>query len=205
MAKATETDNDIVHRLRNHIQIVGGLLRLHVDHIEEVKALALLRKLRTRLAALEETSFLTVERPHEPAVVRPVIESIATAVGKIYDDRSRHRCIVEGGDFRLHAVELAIAGQIFAEYLSTIYSRRSMRDVATDVVATLRRDAAGLVSMSVRDLNFAAGEDVETVDPLSSKIISALLASLGGEAQFDGAFVFDARLAFKARLEPPVG
>src|SRR5579863_7219228 len=61
MAKTTESDNDIVHRLRNHIQIVGGLLRLHADHVEEAKAWDLLRKLRTRLAALEETSFLTVE------------------------------------------------------------------------------------------------------------------------------------------------
>jgi hypothetical protein len=45
---------------------------------------------------------------------------------------------------------------------------------------------------------------VEPVDPLSSKIIFALLASLGGEAQFDAPSVFDARLTFKARVEPAV-
>jgi len=202
MMKTTETDNDIVHRLRNHIQIVGALLRLHIDHVEEAKALELLRKLRTRLAALEETSFLTVERPHEPAAVRPVIEAIAIAVNRIYDDRSRHRCVVAGDDFRLNAAELAVLGQIFAEYLSTIYSRRALRDVATDVVATIDRTADGVVSMSVRDLNFAPGEDAEPVDPLTSKMMSALVASTGGEAQFDGAFVFDARLVFQARAEP---
>jgi hypothetical protein len=134
--------------------------------------------------------------------VRPVIEAIAIAVHRIYDDRSRHRCVVAGGDFRLNAAELAVLGQIFAEYLSTIYSRRALRDVATDVVATIDRTADGLVSMSVRDLNFITGEDSEPVDPLTSKMMSALVASTGGEAQFDGAFVFDARLVFKARAEP---
>jgi two-component sensor histidine kinase len=202
MAKTPETDNDIIHRLRNHIQIVGGLLRLHDDYVEEEKALELLRKLRTRLAALEETSFLTVERPHEAAAVRPVIEAMASAVGRIYDDRSRHRCVVDRGDFRLDAIELAVVGQIFAEFLSTIYSRRSLRDVATDVVTTIEHGADGLVTMSVRDLNFTPGQEAEPVDPLTSKMISALVDSIGGEAQFDEARVFDARFAFKARVEP---
>ena len=202
MAKTTETDNDIVHRLRNHIQIVGALLRLHADRVEEGKALDLLRKLRARLAALEETSFLTVARPHDPAAVRPVIEAIASAIGRIYDDRSRHRCVVEGGDFRLDVVELAAAGQIFAEYLSNIYSRRSLRDVATDVVVTIGHDAAGVVSMSVRDLNFVAGQEAEPVDPLTARMMSALLGGIAGEAQFDQASVFNASLTFKARMAP---
>ena len=202
MAKTTESDNDIIHRLRNHIQIIGGLLRLHADHVDEAKAMELLRKLRTRLTALEETSFLTVERPNEPAAVRPVIEAISHAVGRIYHDRSKHRCVVEGGNFRMNAAELAVAGQIFAECLSTIYSRRSLRDVATDVVTTIGHAVDGVVSMSVRDLNFAPGEEAEAVDPLTSKMMSALVGSIGGQAQFDGASVFDAHLIFKARVTP---
>ncbi len=202
MAKTTESDNDIVHRLRNHIQIVGGLLRLHADHVEEAKAWDLLRKLRTRLAALEETSFLTVERPHEPAAMRPVVEAITNAVGRIYGDQSRRRCVIDGGDFRLDAVELAVAGQIFAEYLSTIYSRRSSRDVTTDVVATIAHDVNGVVTIAVRDLISDPGRDAAPVDPLTSKIVFALVDSIGGDARFDGASAFDASLTFKARVEP---
>jgi hypothetical protein len=34
--------------------------------------------------------------------------------------------------------------------------------------------------------------------------VFALVGSISGEAQFDAASVFDARLTFKARVEPPV-
>jgi hypothetical protein len=138
--------------------------------------------------------------------VRPVIEAIASAIARIYDDRSRHRCVVAGDDFRLDAVELAVVGQIFAEYLSTIYSRRSLRDVATDVVATIGQDAAGVVSMSVRDLNFVAEREAEEpVDRLTARMMSALLGGIAGDAQFDDASVFNARLTFKARVAPTAG
>ncbi len=205
MAENTESDNGVVHRLRNHIQIVGGLLRLHADHVEEAKALDLFRKLRTRLAVLEATSFLVIERPHQPAAVRPMVESIAIAVGRIYDEQNRHRCAIDGGDFRLDAVALAVAGQIFAEYLSTMHSRRSLRGVPTDIVAAIDFDAEGVVTLSVRDRNFVSGGRAEAVDPLTAKMVSALAGSIGGEAQFDGDAVFDARLTFKARVEPGVG
>lgn len=202
MANPTEGDPDFVHRVRNHIQNLASLLHLHAGHVDETNARDLHRKMRARLATMAQISLLTVERPHEPAAAAPLIEAVANAIGRIYDGLENDGCVLDIDDFALSALDLAVVGQIFGEYLSNIYSRAASRHGRTAVVVRITRAADGAVSMSVRDERYAAGQNAEPVDPLTARITSGLVAALGGEAQFDGDAIFDARLTFKERDLP---
>ena len=188
--------SEAAHQFRNHIQIIASLLHLHAGHLRSENVSDLLKKLQMRLEVAAETVLLTVGAPSDDAAALRLLEVIDKVVARIYRDDRRGAATFKIINLRTNAVTLATIGQIFAELLSNIYCRPGA--AAKPVAVKIDRGADDRVTLSVRVVGVVPDENLEAVDPLTSKLIAGLAASVGGEIHFDKEAIYDARLTFFA-------
>ena len=191
--------DESAQRFRSHFQIVISLLSLHAQYEESASRPDFLKKLRMRMALMAETFPLAIAAPEQKASPGEPLEALAKIVAGVYEPRNAWECELAVGDIAIDPPTLATLGQIFAEFLSNLYSRPLPANAPNRIVAKVSADAAGRIALSVRDANFTPDGPVEPVDLLTSRIILELARSLGGEARFDGRYIYDARLIFPKR------
>jgi two-component sensor histidine kinase len=175
---------------RGHMQRAISLLNLHIQYQENANDPDFLKKLRMRMELLAEAVPRASERQTTMAETFAAAEGI---IARIYDPDGRHTCIYTLDDRSVDQSTLATLGQIFAEFLSNIYSRATPENAPRQVEAKFSVDA-GQGSLRVRD---AAAASTEPLDQLTVRVIGELARSLDGAARFDGANIHDAELTFR--------
>jgi two-component sensor histidine kinase len=175
---------------RGHMQRAISLLNLHIQYQESANDPDFLKKLRMRMELLAEA--LAIQASEQKATMAETFAAIEGIVARIYDPEGRNDCAYTLDDRSIDQPTLATLGQIFAEFLSNIYSRAAPGSHSCRVEATFSVDA-GQGRLRVRA---AAGAPTKPLDQLTSRVIGELARSLDGAARFDGPNIHDAELTF---------
>jgi two-component sensor histidine kinase len=176
---------------RGHMQRAISLLNLHIQYQENANDPDFLKKLRMRMELLAEALPRASERQTTMAETFAAAEGI---IARIYDPDGRNTCIYTLDDRSVDQPTLATLGQIFAEFLSNIYSRATPENAPRRVEVKFSVDA-GQGRLWVRD---AAAASTEPLDQLTARVIGELARSLDGAARFDGSNIHDAELTFRS-------
>jgi two-component sensor histidine kinase len=185
-----------VQQFRSHMQRVVSLINLHIQYEDSATIPDFVRKLRLRVELMAEAFPLAVGVSEQKSTIGETFEALENIVARVYDAEGRNSCRYAIGDLAINSQTLATLGQIFAEFLSNIYSRPLPANAPHRVEARLAADGGGQIVLTVRDAAFSPAAPTGPVELLTSRVIFELARSLNGYAQFDGANVYDARLAF---------
>ena len=189
-----------VQRFRGHMQRVVSLLNLHIEYQESAKIPDFVKKLRMRIELMADASPLTFDVAEQKATMSDTLKAIENIVSRAYDPEKRNVVDYHIGDLQINQSALATLSQIFAEFLSNIYSRVTPENTC-QVGVKIFADAAGRITLSVQDASSPPDAATGPLDLLTSRVISELTRSLDGEARFDGEDIFNARLTFP--IPPP--
>ena len=180
---------------RGHMQRAISLLNLHIQYQEGANDPDFLKKLRMRMELLAEALPLAMRASDREATIAETFAAAEQIVARIYDPEARNACEYFIEARSIDQPVLAPLGQIFAEFLSNIYSRAAPDSPPRRVAATFRA-VGGRAVLSVRDALPASVAQARPLDQLTSRVISELARSLGGEARFDGESIGEAELTF---------
>lgn len=181
---------------RSQMQRVVSLLNLHIQYQDSANIPDFVKKLRMRIELMAEGFPLALGMPEQKATIGETIAAIENTVSRVYDPDGRNSIDYAIGDLLIDQPTLATLGQIFAEFLSNLYSRMPPGNAPNRAAVRLLADPAGRVTLTVRDVGSQRSAQPEPVDLLTSRVIVELARSLGGEAHFDGENIYDARLSF---------
>lgn len=181
---------------RSHLQRVVSLLNLHIQFQESANNPDFVKKLQMRIELMAQGLPLAIGAPGQDATIAETFEAIEKIVARIYDPEGRNACDYSIGDLPIDRPTLATLSEIFAEFLSNIYSRAAPTNASRRASVLLSADKAGQAYLSVSDDNIAPEARAEPLDQLTSRVVSELARSLGGEARFEGRNIGDARLTF---------
>jgi two-component sensor histidine kinase len=180
---------------RGHMQRAISLLNLHIQYQESANDPDFLKKLRMRMELMAEALPLTMEASERQATMAETFATVEQIVARIYDPEGRNDCDYALDDQPVDPPVLATLGQIFAEFLSNIYSR-AMPQSSPCRVEVKFSAAAGQARLWVRDAAGAPAAPTKPLDQLTSRVIGELARSLEGAARFDGQNIHDAELTF---------
>jgi two-component sensor histidine kinase len=187
---------------RSHMQRVVSLLNLHIQYQDSANIPDFVRKLRMRIELMAEGFPLAVEMPEREAPIAEAIEAVANIVSRVYDPDGSYSVDYAIDDLSIDPATLATLGQIFAEFLSNLYSRTPPGGAPNRATVKLLAGPASRVTLTVRDVGSRRSAQPEPVDLLTSRVIVELAKSLGGEARFNGDDIYDARLSFPMAAPP---
>jgi two-component sensor histidine kinase len=188
-------------QFRSHMQRVVSLLNLHIQYQDGAAIPDFVRKLRMRIELMAEALPLAVGASEQKGT-RETLEALEDIVARIYDPDRRNACRYDIDDLPIDLPTLATMGQIFAEFLSDIYSRPLPGNAPNRVIVRLLAETTGRITLHVRDTGFTPDAPTQPLDLLTSRVISELARSLDGDAKFDGVDVYDAQLNFPAAPPP---
>jgi two-component sensor histidine kinase len=183
---------------RGHMQRAISLLNLHLQYQENANDPAFLKKLRMRMELLAEALPLAARASERMTTMAETFAAAEGIIARIYDPDGRNTCIYTLDDRSVDQPTLATLGQIFAEFLSNIYSRATPENAPRRVEVKFSADA-GQGRLRVRD---AAAASTEPLDQLTVRVIGELARSLDGAARFDGSNIHDAELTFRSPASP---
>ena len=178
---------------RGHMQRAISLLNLHIQYQESANDPDFLKKLRMRMELLAEA--LAIQASEQKATMAETFAAVEAIVARIYDPEGRNDCAYALDDRAIDQPTLATLGQIFAEFLSNIYSRATSENPPCRVEVKFSADA-GQARLWVRDAALAPAAPPKPLDQLTSRVIGELARSLAGAARFDGPHIHDAELTF---------
>jgi two-component sensor histidine kinase len=181
---------------RGHMQRAISLLNLHIQYQEGASNPDFLKKLRMRMELMAEALPLALEGSEREATMAETFAAVEQIVSRIYDPDGGNACDYALGGRSVDQPVLATLGQIFAEFLSNIYSRATPGSPSLRVEVTFSADAASEGRLRVRDAAVGLGAQTEPLDQLTSRVIGELARSLDGAARFDGPSIHDAELTF---------
>jgi two-component sensor histidine kinase len=181
---------------RGHMQRAISLLNLHIQYQESASNPDFLKKLRMRMELMADALPLAMEASERKATMAETFATVEQIVSRVYDPEGRNACDYALEDRPLDPPVLATLGQIFAEFLSNIYSRATPESPMCRVEVKFSGDAAGQGRLWVRDAAFAPDAQTAPLDQLTSRVIAELARSLEGAARFDGRNIQDAELTF---------
>jgi two-component sensor histidine kinase len=180
---------------RGHMQRAISLLNLHIQHQESANSPDFLKKLRMRMELLAEALPLAVQASEPNATMAGTFAAVERIVARIYDPEGRNDCGYALDDRSIDRPTLATLGQLFAEFLSNIYSRVTPENAPCRVEVKFSAEA-GQARLWVREKAVAPVAQTEPLDQLTSRVIGELARSLDGAARFDGPDICDAELTF---------
>jgi two-component sensor histidine kinase len=181
---------------RGHMQRAISLLNLHIQYQESANDPDFLKKLRMRMELMAEALPLATQASEREPTMAETFAAVEQIVSRIYDPDGRNACEYAIDDRWVDRPILATLGQLFAEFLSNIYSRATSGSPPRRVAATFYRDAGGRAVLSVRDASPVVIVQRGALDQLTTRVISELARSLDGQARFDGDSIGDAELSF---------
>jgi two-component sensor histidine kinase len=187
---------------RGHMQRAISLLNLHIQYQESANDPDFLKKLRMRMELLADALPLAMQASERGATMAETFAVVEQIAARIYDPEGRNDCAYALDDRSIDQPTLATLGQIFAEFLTNIYSRAAPESHSCRVEATFSVDA-GQGRLSVRATAVAPAAPAKPLDQLTSRVIGELARSLDGAARFDGPDIHDAELTFP--LSPSAG
>jgi two-component sensor histidine kinase len=177
---------------RSHMQRVISLLNLHIQYQDSARIPDFVKKLRMRLELMAES----LPGASEPkATIGETFDAIERIVSRIYDPDEKNSCDYVIADLPLDPPTLATLGQIFAEFLSNLYSRAAPGSAPCRVAVKLVGSSDWAI-LSVFDGESASGVEADPLDLLTARVIGELARSLEAEAFFDGENIRDAWLSF---------
>jgi two-component sensor histidine kinase len=180
---------------RSHMQRVISLLNLHIQYQDSARILDFVKKLRMRIELMAESLPLAVGASEPKATIGETFEAIEGIVSRIYDPDEKNSCDYVIADLSIDPPTLATLSQIFAEFLSNIYSRAASGGAPCRVAVKLVGSSDWAI-LSVFDGEVASGVDAEPLDLLTARVIGELARSLEAEAFFDRENIRDAWLSF---------
>jgi two-component sensor histidine kinase len=178
---------------RGHMQRAISLLNLHIQYQENANDPDFLKKLRMRMELLAAALPLAAQASERTTTMAETFAAVEQIVARIYDPDGRNTCIYALDGRSIDQPTLATLGQIFAEFLSNIYSRSTPENAPRRVEAAFSVDA-GEGRLRVRD---AAAASTGPLDQLTARVIGELARSLDGAARFDGSNIHDAEVTFR--------
>jgi two-component sensor histidine kinase len=184
---------------RSHMQRVVSLLNLHIQYQESASDPDFLKKLRMRMELMAEALPLAMEASERQATMAETFATVEQIVSRVYDPEGRNACDYALDDRSIDQPTLVTLGQIFAEFLSNIYSRATPESPPCRVEVKFSADA-GQARLWVRDAAVAPAAPTKPLDQLTSRVIGELARSLDGAARFDGPSIRDAELTFPSAI-----
>jgi two-component sensor histidine kinase len=172
---------EMQHRVSNNIQIVGGLLRLQSQGVQDQAAKRALTEAASRIALIANIQRRLHDQAGAPAPFRRFAEAlVADAVGAAGADKVTVE--VDGGDEPLHVEQATPVSLVLLECVNNALEHAFAPGQAGRVRVVLEQ-ADGHQVLTVRDdgCGLPAGFDPDRGDSLGLKIVRTMAGQLNGE------------------------
>jgi two-component sensor histidine kinase len=175
---------EMYHRVKNNLQVIGGLLRLQSEIMQDDNATHALHQchLRIRSMALIHER-LYADDARAEVDLGDLTKSLVGEVFKAYGSPQGVRCRMRTRPVLLHPDQAIPCGLIVNELVTNAFKHAYPKGTAGEIRVDLKETAAGFIKLTVSDrgVGLPSELDVKNSDSMGCSIVDALVKQIGGK------------------------